>query len=149
MGLIDRSKAQVRVLDSAEAIVTAWPVVRELRPHLDAQALIAAWQVQREEGFQAAGLFIDEECVGFAGYRIQTMLAHGRFLYVDDLVVSESRRGQGAGDVLMDWLLAAAKTAGCASLQLDSGTHRHGAHAFYFRCGMTISSYHFRIPLSE
>ncbi|MGQ0799413.1 MAG: GNAT family N-acetyltransferase [Pseudomarimonas sp.] len=129
-------------------IASAWPVVSELRPHLDREALIAACKLQRAEGFLAAGLFIDERCVAFAGYRIQTMLAHGRFLYVDDLVVTESLRGGGAGEQLLEWLLVAARAAGCVSLQLDSGTQRTGAHAFYFRRGLKISSFHFIRPLA-
>ncbi len=139
--------AVVRTLHTDAEIDSAWPVVHELRPHLDRDALIAACKAQRAEGFLAAGLFVDERCIGFAGYRIQTMLAHGRFLYVDDLVVTESLRGCGAGEQLLDWLEAAAKEAGCGSLQLDSGTQRTGAHAFYFRRGMKISSFHFNRPL--
>ncbi len=141
------ARAELRLLDSAEAIASAWPVVHELRPHLDLLGLQRAWESQRDEGYRAVGLFDDEICIGFAGYRVQTMLAHGRFLYVDDLVVSESRRGAGAGEMLMEWLLEAAREAGCVSLQLDSGTQRGGAHAFYFRCGMTIPSFHFRRAL--
>lgn len=134
----------VRPLETADALASAWPVVHELRPHLDQAALIDAWTAQRGEGFRAVGLFLGDRCIGFAGYRVQTMLAHGRFLYVDDLVVAESMRGQGAGERLMEWLTTAAREAGCASIQLDSGTQRTGAHAFYFRDGMTISSFHFR-----
>lgn len=139
--------AVVRPLQTDAEIGSVWPVVRELRPHLEREALIAAWQVQRREGFLAVGLFVDERCIAFAGYRVQTMLAHGRFLYVDDLVVTESMRGCGAGEQLLDWLQGIAREAGCVSLQLDSGTQRTGAHAFYFRRGLKISSFHFIRPL--
>ena len=140
--------AVVRSLQTDAEIGSAWTVVHELRPHLDREALIAACQAQRAEGFLSVGLFVDERCIGFAGYRIQTMLAHGRFLYIDDLVVTESLRSCGAGAQLLDWLKGVAREAGCVSLQLDSGTQRTGAHAFYFRRGMKISSFHFIRPLS-
>ncbi len=147
-GWVERiANAVVQPLTSDDEIGSAWSVVHELRPHLDREGLIAACKAQRAEGYLAAGLFIDERCIGFAGYRLQTMLAHGRFLYVDDLVVTESLRGGGAGEQLLDWLLVAAREAGCGSLQLDSGSQRSGAHAFYFRCGMKISSFHFYRPL--
>jgi len=139
--------SEVRALESADELVAAWPVVRELRPHLDQAAFLAACQTQRVEGYRAIGLFAHDACVGFAGYRLQTMLAHGRFLYVDDLVVAESARGSGAGAVMLDWLIEAARREACVSLQLDSGTQRHGAHAFYFRQGMSITSFHFRRAL--
>jgi len=139
--------AQIRRLDDADAIASAWPVVHQLRPHLDRAALLDAWACQRAEGFRAAGLFVDGVCRVFAGYRVQHMLAHGRFLYVDDLVCDEAVRGTGLGTQMIDWLLAEARREGCASLQLDSGTQRLGAHAFYFARGLHINSFHFRIPL--
>lgn len=140
-------RSELRLLESPDAAALAWPVVHQLRPHLDRQAFADAWQLQRAEGVLSVGLFLDEVCIGYAGYRLQHMLAHGRLLYVDDLVVDASRRGEGAGSLLFDWLVEAARSAGCASLQLDSGTQRLGAHAFYFARGMAISSFHFRLPL--
>jgi len=48
----------------------------------------------------------------------------------------------------LDWLKAEAKAQGCNELHLDSGVHREQAHKFYFREGLTISAYHFRIALN-
>lgn len=138
---------EIRRLDDTAAIASAWPVVRQLRPHLDQADLVAAWQVQQAEGFRAVGLFEDGVCRAFAGYRIQHMLAHGRILYVDDLVSDEAARGSGLGTRLMDWLIDEARREDCASLQLDSGTQRLGAHGFYFARGLHISAFHFKIPL--
>jgi GNAT superfamily N-acetyltransferase len=139
---------RLRLLDCASDASTVWPVVHELRPHLDAAALRQAWELQQAEGYLALGAFDADVCVGFAGYRLQSMLAHGRFLYVDDLVVRADRRGSGVGAAMLDWLLEAAQAAGCGSLQLDSGTQRTAAHAFYFSRGLLISSFHFRRALS-
>lgn len=142
-------RSELRRLDTSEALALAWPVVRQLRPHLQREALLTVWEKQRGEGARSVGLFLDEVCIGYAGYRLQHMLAHGRLLYVDDLVVDEPRRGDGAGSLLFDWLVEEARSEGCSSLQLDSGTQRLGAHAFYFAHGMAISSFHFRLPLDE
>jgi hypothetical protein len=43
---------------------------------------------------------------------------------------------------------ALARSAGCAKLNLDSGTQRQQAHKFYFREGMVVTSFHFAKPLS-
>ena len=40
-----------------------------------------------------------------------------------------------------------AKEKGCEALHLDSGVQRAQTHRFYFREGLTINAYHFRIPL--
>lgn len=139
---------EVRPLDGDEAIASAWPVVRQLRPHLDAGDLVAAWQRQYAEGYRAVGAFdAERRCIGFAGYRVQHMLAHGRFLYVDDLVTDEAGRGGGVGTRLIDWLIGESRRLGCDSLQLDSGTQRIGAHGFYFARGLHICSFHFRVEI--
>jgi GNAT superfamily N-acetyltransferase len=142
MGL---SAASLQELDTPELLAAAWPVVHQLRPHLDCDALVAAWQRQAPEGYRAVGLFIDGQCLGFAGFRLQHMLAHGRFLYVDDLVTDAAQRGSGIGSRLLDWLKAEAVRLGCASLQLDSGTHRFAAHGFYFAHRLHVSSFHFTV----
>jgi GNAT superfamily N-acetyltransferase len=77
------------------------------------------------------------------------MLAHGRTLYVDDLVTDAENRSLGYGRQLLDWLVARARAHGCHMFSLDSGTHRHEAHRFYFRQRLRISSYHFSLPLAD
>ena len=82
-----------------------------------------------------------------AGYRIMENLFSGLHMYVDDLVTSEAQRSRGFGGALLDWLVELAKSHHCVEFQLDSGVQRFDAHRFYFRKGMHISSYHFRLKL--
>jgi GNAT superfamily N-acetyltransferase len=85
--------------------------------------------------------------VAVAGYRFMEMLYAGKTLYVDDLNTDDTRRSRGHGKMLMDWLKNEAKSRGCVQLQLDSGVQREQTHRFYFREGLTINCYHFRIDL--
>ena len=64
-------------------------------------------------------------------------------MYVDDLVTDEARRSTGAGELLLDHLQVVSREAKCEYFKLDSGTHRHQAHKFYFREGMVIQAFHF------
>jgi GNAT superfamily N-acetyltransferase len=82
-------------------------------------------------------------------WRSYTNTYHGRLLFVDDLVTDEAQRGQGWGGELLAWLEAKARSLGCDTFTLDSGTQREAAHRFYFRAGMTIKSFHFVKPLTE
>jgi hypothetical protein len=44
-------------------------------------------------------------------------------------------------------LLARARAEGCAEFHLDSGVEKFGAHRFYLRNRMNISSHHFSLKL--
>jgi GNAT superfamily N-acetyltransferase len=120
----------------------------QLRPHLTRESLVAQVRRQRErEGYQLVYVEDEGQVRALAGFRFQEMLARGWHMYVDDLVTDELGRSRGYGAFLMDWLVARAREEGCVNLDLDSGVQRFAAHRFYFRQRMTISSYHFALPL--
>jgi GNAT superfamily N-acetyltransferase len=139
---------QVKITETAEEIGSCFEVLRELRPDLqNAEELVTRVQQQQREGFLLARLLQDGAVVTVAGFRMQNMLATGLTLYVDDLVTSDAHRSKGHGKTMLDWLVTYAKGRGCDTFSLDSGTHRREAHAFYFREGMRISSFHFSMTL--
>ncbi|WP_158819966.1 GNAT family N-acetyltransferase [Granulicella sp. S156] len=138
----------IQLATSPASIARCFEVLRELRPSLESEAdLVAKVQQKQSEGFQLAFLEHEEEVVTVAGFRVMHMLVSGLTLYVDDLVTGEQFRSQGHGKTMLDWLIAHARERGCQHFSLDSGTHRQSAHAFYFREGMRISSFHFVLPL--
>ena len=142
--MVNAAAADIRPAGDEAGLRAAWPVVAQLRPHLDEDAFVAQALRQRAEGWQATVLVEDGVVRAFAGWRVQEMLAHGRFLYVDDLVTDTRVRSAGHGKALLDWLKAQAVRLGCDNLQLDSGTQRIDAHAFYLRERLRIVSFHFK-----
>ncbi|MFP7723423.1 GNAT family N-acetyltransferase [Lysobacter sp. A3-1-A15] len=140
--------ASIRQADDAATLHAAWPVVRQLRPQLDEDGFVAQALRQMRDGFRAT-VRVDGGGVvrAFAGWRVLEMLATGRQLYVDDLVTDAAARSAGHGKALLDWLKAEARRQGCLRLQLDSGTQRQDAHAFYLRERLRIEALHFGIAL--
>ena len=57
-------------------------------------------------------------------------------LYIDDLCVDESLRGQGVGRALYDRCVSFARDAGCGSLTLNVWSCNPAAVRFYEKCGM-------------
>lgn len=137
----------VQVADSEAALRRCFPVMFQLRPHLDESSFLKQVQVQSREGFRIAYIATRGRVAAVAGYRIQHMLHQGKTLYVDDLITDERSRSSGLGGAVLDWLAQQARRQDCDSLELDSGVQRVGAHRFYLRKGMHITSYHFRLPL--
>ena len=127
---------------SPEGLRMAEAVHRQLRPHLPpnyAGKMAAVFA----NGGRMAIVVENDTAVSVAVWRLIENTADGRRVYVDDLVSDEQRRSQGSGKLLLDWLESQAVALGCDALTLDSGVQRHRAHRFYFREGMSISSYRF------
>jgi GNAT superfamily N-acetyltransferase len=115
----------------------------ELRPHLQREAFVDLVRELEKDGFRLVYISDGEKVVAVAGYRISTSLFMGRHLYIDDLVTASAERSKGYGEQMLCWLRDLAEAEGCNVLHLDSGTHRHEAHKFYFRQGFSIASFHF------
>lgn len=139
------NKIAIHIAETDAQIAACFIVLKDLRPHLkDAAELVERVRLQQKEGYvlayatDASGT--PAACIGF---RRQNRLVHGKVIYVDDLVTSETGRSRGYGAALLDWLERLAKEEGFKAVDLDSGTHRTEAHRFYFRQRYAISSFHF------
>jgi GNAT superfamily N-acetyltransferase len=142
-------KARVTLAESREQVARCFAVMRELRTGLvDMEAFVEQVLRQQAQGFRLAFVEADGEVRAAAGFRISENLFSGRFLYVDDLVTRAADRSRGWGRMLMEWLIAEARAAGCAELHLDSGVQRFDAHRFYLAHRMEISAHHFALKLN-
>ncbi len=135
-----------------DEIRACWPVMRELRPHLDESGFVARVRRQQQQGYRLlcardTGVRAGA-CIALAGFRCGENLAWGRFLYVDDLVTRADRRSEGWGRRLLGWLGAWAVERGCTALHLDSGMQRVDAHRFYEREGLAGTGIHFARELA-
>ncbi|WP_298821421.1 GNAT family N-acetyltransferase [Chloroflexus sp.] len=124
-------------------IAACYPVMRELRPHLEEATFVARIRQQMAQGYHLAAVWVAGEVVAVTGFRVSENLAWGRFLYVDDLVTCSDCRSCGYGAALLTWLKKQAVAERCDQLHLDSGVWRKDAHRFYEREGMRLSSFHF------
>jgi GNAT superfamily N-acetyltransferase len=131
-----------------DEILATFEVMHQLRPHLPRDEYVATVRaMEASDGYRLAALVDEGEVRAVAGYRFMRMLYCGRLLYVDDLVTDDRVRSRGYGKQLMDWLKAEAREHGCAELQLISRVTREQAHRFYFREGLGIECFEFRIAL--
>ena len=134
-------------VESDEDIDRCFAVMVQLRPDLERREFVARVRRMAGEGYRLAAHEQGGVICAVAGFRVYDMLHRGRNLYVDDLVTDELHRSSGCGASLLQWLLERARAEGCVRLDLDSGVQRAGAHRFYFREGMAISSYHFSMDV--
>jgi GNAT superfamily N-acetyltransferase len=129
-------------------ILATFEVMAHLRPMLDRETYVARTrQLMASDGYRLTALSEDGIVRAVAGWRLLDMLYCGRFLSVDDLVSDPAARSRGHGKALLDWLKAEARREGCGHLELISNVVREGAHRFYFREGLAVDAFHFRVKL--
>ncbi len=147
MSDIKTSPWKIVLAATPEQVGRCCAVMRELRPHIKAIDFASRVLHQQSEGYQLALLETDGAVRSVAGFRILNLLFSGRTLYVDDLVTRDSDRSRGYGAALFEWMVDYAREQTCDYLSLDSGVQRFGAHRFYLRRGMDITSHHFQLKL--
>ena len=138
--------SSVKLATTDYEIRRCFAVMQQLRPHLhdEADFLVRARRQMGHERWQL--IYVEDENgapAAVSGFRILECLSSGKTLYVDDLVTAEDQRGKRFGEALMAWMEQTARDEGCETFSLDSGTQRTGAHKFYFRLGLPITSFHF------
>lgn len=62
-------------------------------------------------------------------------------LYIDDLCVDETIRGQHIGSKLYDYVVGFARESGCYNLTLNVWACNESARRFYEKCGLTPYKY--------
>jgi len=125
-------------------VASTWPVMHQLRPHLDLEQYLAAVaRMRASDGFRLLAASVGGKVGAVAGFRTMEMLYCGRILSVDDLVTDESVRSRGLGKALLDWLTDEARSLGCGQIHLDSGVQRLDAHRFYERESFKKTAFHF------
>jgi GNAT superfamily N-acetyltransferase len=141
MKVVPVSNAKGEITDE-RLLLSAERVHRQLRIDLRAGYIDRIREVLAS-GAEMAVAVVDGEVAGVTVFRVIEKTHSGRELYCDDLVTDETRRSTGVGHALMQYMEAVCRERACDTFALDSGAQRQQAHKFYFREGMTITSFHF------
>src|SRR4029453_748826 len=139
--------SRITVARSEQEISGCYPVMAELRPHIQPnQFLRMVRRLAEIADFQLAYL-TDGEIKAVAGFRISEWLAGGKYLEIEDLVTKSGERSKGYGGELFDWLVEHAKENNCLQVRLVSRVSRLDAHRFYLRKGMNLEAHYFSLNL--
>lgn len=136
-------------LEDPQALAASFELMRVLRPHLSSvEAYTEQLLRQTGQGYRLLAVQDDTKIVGLAGYRELENLLYGRFIYVDDLVISPDLQRSGLGAQLLNAVREEARQRGCEHFVLDTGLHMPLAQRFYFRQGLLAHGMHFTERLS-
>lgn len=99
-------------------------------------------------------IFADDngECMGYCFCQIKDIpkaefMAPIKILFIDDLCVDESKRGEHIGRKLFDYVKEEAKKLGCYEVTLNVWEGNDSAIAFYNSLGMKVKEYQMELIL--
>lgn len=127
---------------SEQELLSAWPVMRQLRDHLDEAGFLSGVARMRERGYRLLAVEEGGRVVACAGIEETYNLYYGHHIWVYDLVTDGDVRSRGHGEKLLAHVEDLAREAGCERVALSSGLQRVDAHRFYEeRMGYTRHGY--------
>ena len=110
----------------------AYPVMQQLRTHLDEKSFIELVKEAIEiESYQLVSLYDEGKIVAVVGFMPKLTLYNGKFVYVCDLVTDSAMRSKGYGEILLTYVHEWSRENGYNIVSLSSGLQRVDAHRFY------------------
>jgi PhnO protein len=88
--------------------------------------------------------------IGFSSLHVQRLLHHTALIgEIQEIVVNESCRGRGIGQMLFERMKEAAANHGCVQLEVCCRKERKRSLEFYQKMGMECSHFKLCLPLGE
>lgn len=121
----------------------AFPIVKQLLPHLDMQTYAQRMFVARATGYRVYVAELGEEMVGMIGIIANHNLHDGFTTYIEHVVVDEKHHGKGYGTELIRFAEKRARDEGCKLIELDTDNGAEDAERLYHKNGyVVVGKYH-------
>ncbi len=134
---------EIRELKTIGEMISQLSVMQELYPSLTEIQYYEMLSEMIPNNYGQIAVFENEKCVGISGYWIGTKLWCGKYLELDNVIVSKEYRSKGVGKILSDFLDNKAHLNNCTIQVLDAYTTNFKAHRFYYNQGFSPKGFHF------
>jgi GNAT superfamily N-acetyltransferase len=125
--------------NSSQELERFYPVMKELRTNLSFNDFLHLYEkAHQADGYEVVGFESQGRIVAVMGYRVLHDLVHGKHLYIDDLVSTETQRSKGFGAKLLAHAEKLAKEFSCKGLRLCTGIENEAGKKFYERNGWSL-----------
>ncbi|TGD58767.1 GNAT family N-acetyltransferase [Flavobacterium humi] len=125
----------------------------QVMKHLYPKLTLAKYQLYLQDmvphNYKQVAIFEKEVCVGISGYWTGTKLWCGKYIELDNFIVSPDHRSKGIGKIITDYINDKAEEIGCTNIVLDAFTTNFAAHRFYYNQGYGPKGFHFVKILNE
>lgn len=136
-------------LTTVEEMLSTYEVLTELYPSLDLAAYRNELMFMVQHNYTQVVVKEKEAILGVSGVWIGNKLWCGKYLEIDNIVVTAKTRSKGVGKLMVDFLEKKARDLGCSMMALDSYTSNFEAHKFFYNQGFAPKGFHFIHLLNE
>lgn len=127
-----------------------YPVMKELRKDLSYTDYLNIYEnANARDGYEVVAIESDKKVLAVMGYRVLHDFVHGKHLYIDDLVSTESYRSQGLGAKLLNYAEDLATKLECKGLRLCTGIENEMGKKFYERHGWNLRAVAYKKKLAK
>lgn len=134
---------KITELKTKDEMLRVFDLIKELYPDMTVEEYSEQLELMIPHNYSMISVNERNKNVGLAGLWIGNKLWCGKYLEIDHIVVSKEWRSKRVGAMIIDYAKTLAKTRGCKSLGLDSFTHNHDSHRFFYREGFIAKGFHF------
>lgn len=119
----------IKIVENIESV---YPLMQQLRPNLTLQQFTSIYhQAKSANQYTLWGYFEQDTCVGIMGLRTLFDYVHLKHLYIDDLIVDQTKRSSGVGAQLLNHAEHLAQKENCTGLRLCTGKENQRGIEFY------------------
>lgn len=134
---------EIREITTKEEMLANLALLNEVYPELRREEYSEELDSMLPHNYGQVGVFDEGNCIGLTGYWIGTKLWCGRYMELDNVVISKKYRSKGIGQQLFDYMQTMALEKKCNLLALDSYTDNFPAHKFFYSQGYIPRGFHF------
>ncbi|NBX38042.1 MAG: GNAT family N-acetyltransferase [Flavobacteriia bacterium] len=134
---------EILELTTLEDMLGTYEVLTELYPSLSLEQYREELRFMIQHNYSQIAVLEQQVFVGVSGLWLGNKLWCGKYLEIDNIVVSEKTRSKGVGKMMVDFIEKKARELGCNMVALDSYTTNFKAHKFFYNQGFTPKGFHF------
>lgn len=108
-----------------------FPLIKQLYPDMNYEKFLTYLSDMLKSGYFVIAAYDNQKLIALTGCWVSTKFYCGRFLQIDNLIVSQEYRGNAIGQKIMDFVFKEAKHLNCESIILNVYEWNTKAHRFY------------------
>lgn len=134
---------KIQELKSKDEMLENYTILTEVYPSLTIEEYSKELDDMLPHNYGQVAVYDGENCLGLTGYWIGSKLWCGKYLELDNVVISKKYRSKGAGKALFEFMQKKAEDEKCTMMALDSYSDNFKAHKFFYAQGFVPRGFHF------